>query len=220
MTVKYFLQCYEQVLRLYLWLMRVIEPKELTSRRQERLKRSRKNLRRVLVVLLFVLAIGIYSLSAWLIPLPTPTITTITPNFKTDTKPILKWPNYGQAAIGTPDYGVLAQNGKMTPKPIASIAKVVTALAILKAFPLSAGENGPTITISHDDVLDYQSAYSQGQSVIPVVAGEKLTEYQALEAMLLPSANNIAELLANWAFGSTTAYLDYANNLEIGRAHV
>ena len=42
-------------------------------------------------------------------------------------------------------------------------------------------------------------------------AGEQISEYQMLEAMLLPSANNIADSLAIWAFGSLNAYSTAAN---------
>jgi D-alanyl-D-alanine carboxypeptidase (penicillin-binding protein 5/6) len=52
------------------------------------------------------------------------------------------------------------------------------------------------IPVSADDVATYQSEKSQGQSVLPVAAGEQLSEYQALEALLVPSGNNIADLLA------------------------
>jgi D-alanyl-D-alanine carboxypeptidase (penicillin-binding protein 5/6) len=43
------------------------------------------------------------------------------------------------------------------------------------------------------------------------VAGTTLTEKQALEAMLVPSANNYAISLANWAYGSMPAYLTAAD---------
>ena len=46
------------------------------------------------------------------------------------------------------------------------------------------------------DVAAYASDQRQGQSVVKVAAGEKLTERQALEAMLVPSGNNIAAMLA------------------------
>ena len=37
---------------------------------------------------------------------------------------------------------------------------------------------------------------------MPVVAGERLTELQALQALLLPSANNIAIVLARRVDGT------------------
>jgi D-alanyl-D-alanine carboxypeptidase (penicillin-binding protein 5/6) len=47
--------------------------------------------------------------------------------------------------------------------------------------------------------------------VLAVSAGETLTEVQALEGLMIPSADNIAELLATWDAGSTTAFLAKMN---------
>ena len=44
-----------------------------------------------------------------------------------------------------------------------------------------------------------------------MTSGETISEYQALQALLIASANNFADILANWAFGSTPNYLTYAN---------
>jgi len=55
----------------------------------------------------------------------------------------LQWPTSGQAAIGAKGYGLLANNGAQTPVPTASIAKLITALAVLKVKPLAASEQGP-----------------------------------------------------------------------------
>jgi D-alanyl-D-alanine carboxypeptidase (penicillin-binding protein 5/6) len=56
-----------------------------------------------------------------------------------------------------------------------------------------------------------------------VVAGETLTEIEALEALLIPSGNNIATLLADWDAGSTTAFVAKMNsaaaNLGLGSTH-
>ncbi len=43
--------------------------------------------------------------------------------------------------------------------------------------------------------------------MVKVVAGEKLTEWQALAALLIPSGNNIADLLAAWDAGSLPAFV-------------
>ena len=51
------------------------------------------------------------------------------------------------------------------------------------------------------DASAYASDQQQGQSVVRVTPGEKLTERQALEAMLIPSGNNIAWMLARWDAG-------------------
>jgi D-alanyl-D-alanine carboxypeptidase (penicillin-binding protein 5/6) len=97
--------------------------------------------------------------------------------------------------------------------PIASIAKVITALAVLQKKPLMAYNPGPTITLDNTDLGYYNYYFLNDGSAAKVSAGEQLTEYQALQAMLIPSANNIADSLARWAFGSTDAYVTYANQM-------
>lgn len=125
----------------------------------------------------------------------------------------LQWPVSGQAAIGANGYGVLASNGAQTPVPTASIAKLITALAVLKVKPLAVGEQGPNLTIAQNDVDYYESYKALNGSVVKVVVGEQISEYQVLQAILLPSANNLADSLASWAFGSLPAYATYANQM-------
>lgn len=129
------------------------------------------------------------------------------------TKP-LSWPSYGQAAYGVVGDGTLTQsNENAEPVPIASLAKVITALVILDKKPLSAQEQGPVITLTDGDVALYHEYVSKDGTVVPVRAGMQISQYQALQAMLLPSANNIADTLAIWAFGSVEGYSEYANNM-------
>ncbi|MGH7241749.1 MAG: D-alanyl-D-alanine carboxypeptidase, partial [Candidatus Saccharimonadales bacterium] len=67
----------------------------------------------------------------------------------TKAEPIsLAWPAYGEASIGIAGYGVLATNGDQKPLSTASIAKVMTALAVLRQRPLHIGEQGPDIIIT------------------------------------------------------------------------
>jgi D-alanyl-D-alanine carboxypeptidase (penicillin-binding protein 5/6) len=47
--------------------------------------------------------------------------------------------------------------------------------------------------------------------MVKVTAGEKLTERQVLEGMLLPSGDNIAALLAAWDAGSDSAFVARMN---------
>jgi serine-type D-Ala-D-Ala carboxypeptidase (penicillin-binding protein 5/6) len=123
----------------------------------------------------------------------------------------LPWPAQAQAAIGAEGAGVLASTPNAKPLPIASVAKVMTALVTLEAKPLRRGEQGPPITITAGDVSTYQQDQAAGQSVMAVEAGEQLSEHQALEGLLIPSGNNIATLLGNWAFGSTGALVQKMN---------
>jgi D-alanyl-D-alanine carboxypeptidase (penicillin-binding protein 5/6) len=137
--------------------------------------------------------------------------------------PSLSWPASGQAAIGTVGHGILATHGEQTSAPIASVAKVMLALAVLNKRPISGDGQGGTITITQSDVDAYNRWVAKDGSVVLVQAGEQLSEYQALQALLLPSANNMADILAGWAFGSIAAYDSYANefadNHGMNRTH-
>ena len=123
----------------------------------------------------------------------------------------LLWSGYGEQAVGVIGEGVLATHGPQNPLPIASVAKVMAALAVLHQHPLAVGDQGPDVPITAADVAIYQQDLAGGQSVAAVQAGETITEYQVLQALLLPSANNMATTLTAWAFGSEDAYLAYAN---------
>jgi D-alanyl-D-alanine carboxypeptidase (penicillin-binding protein 5/6) len=120
--------------------------------------------------------------------------------------PNLAWPTAGQAAVGVAGSSILATHGTQTPLPTASTAKLITALVVLNQKPLSAGQPGPTINLGPADVALYNSYRASGGSVVPVAAGEQINEYQMLQTLMLPSANNMADSLAVWAFGSLPAY--------------
>lgn len=125
--------------------------------------------------------------------------------------PNIPWPSAGEAALAVQGVGLIGQSGSQTPRPIASLAKIMTAFLVLQKHPLSPGQNGPSITITAADVARYQQDYNGGQSVSLVAAGEVLTERQALEALLLPSANNIAWVLSRWIAGSQSAFVQEMN---------
>ena len=133
----------------------------------------------------------------------------------------LTWPTIGQGAIGTAGQGVLVSTNAQQPVPTASVAKIMMALTVLKKHPLKSGEQGPLITMTTDDVDLYDKYVVIDGSVVKVVAGEQLSEYQALQAALLPSANNIADTLALWAYGSMDAYHTAANGVaqSLGMTH-
>lgn len=127
--------------------------------------------------------------------------------------PSVPWPQVGSAAIGASGLGLIATSGSVAPAPTASLAKVATALVVLDDRPLGLGELGPTLVLTDQDVAAYTSDAAQQQSVVPVAAGERLSEYQALEALLIPSGNNIAETLARWDAGSVSAFVGRMNDL-------
>lgn len=88
----------------------------------------------------------------------------------------------------------------------ASLAKLITVQVVLGKYPLKAGESGPTITMAADDEARYWHEVQSGGSYGRVVAGERLTERQLIEGIILVSANNMADSLAIWAFGSLEQY--------------
>ena len=87
----------------------------------------------------------------------------------------------------------------------------MTAYLVLRDHPLRPGEDGPTITFTDDDVADTDRRRGQEESVVSIAAGEQLTELQALQALLLPSANNIAAVLARWDAGSADRFVARMN---------
>ena len=146
-------------------------------------------------------------------PIPPVTASASVPGEKTTpgTPPLLPWPSAGSAAVGVSGLGKLADSGNESPLPTASVAKVMTAMVVMHDRPFSLGQTGGSITITDLDVQAYQNDKAQQQSVVAVQAGEDLTEYQALQALLIPSGNNIAETLARWDAGSVPAFIDRMN---------
>lgn len=123
----------------------------------------------------------------------------------------LPWPSQGQAVVSVAGIGEIGSYGAATPHAIGSVAKVMTAYLVLTDHPLHGKADGPTLTVTQADVDDYESRIASDQSQVPVEAGEQLTERQALEALLLPSANNVAHMLAIWDAGSVEAFVAKMN---------
>ncbi len=123
----------------------------------------------------------------------------------------LNWPPNAQGAICIANKELIDKTPDQSPRPTASVAKIMTAYLILKNHPLTAFQDGPTLELTAEDEKTYSRDKSDGQSVVKVVAGERLTERQMLEALLLPSANNIATALAKWDSGSISAFVEKMN---------
>jgi D-alanyl-D-alanine carboxypeptidase (penicillin-binding protein 5/6) len=124
--------------------------------------------------------------------------------------PSTVWPAYGQAAFVQTGQQIQAGPNQHA-AAIASVAKVMTAYLVLRDHPLGPGEDGPTITLTDADVADTDRRRGQQESVASIAAGEQLTELQALQALLLPSANNIAAVLARWDAGSVNRFVARMN---------
>jgi serine-type D-Ala-D-Ala carboxypeptidase (penicillin-binding protein 5/6) len=171
--------------------------------------RSRALIAGAVIVVAAVAWVGVQLLR----PVPSMTLTAsvTTARALPGTAPRPDWPGRAEAAVGLPGTGLLGAHGGSAPVPVASLAKIMTAYVVLSDHPLPAGGPGPVITVTAADAAAYASDRRQGQSVVKVAAGEKLTERQALEAMLVPSGNNIAWMLARWDAGSEGAFVAKMN---------
>lgn len=125
---------------------------------------------------------------------------------------VVTWPTYGASAVGAVSFdGILAKSGSEAQLPMASISKIITTLVVLDAKPMKLDDPGPTITFGPADVALYNHYLALNGSIEPVRAGQSLSELEALQVALIPSANNYAASLALWAYGSEATFLTAAN---------
>ncbi|MFH8476938.1 D-alanyl-D-alanine carboxypeptidase [Streptomyces sp. NPDC018000] len=163
---------------------------------------------------LVLLLLIIFAIAQIVRPLPDPELRMSakpTYTFK-GSKPSLPWPDEGQGYMAATGLGTVDSFGEQKPVPIGSVAKAMTAYVVLKDHPLKKGEEGPSITVDakaeSEGKLD-----AVGESTLNTVKeGDKLTEKQALSAIMIPSANNIARLLARWDAGSEKAFVKKMND--------
>ncbi|MEV8595200.1 D-alanyl-D-alanine carboxypeptidase [Streptomyces sp. NPDC052012] len=144
-------------------------------------------------------------------PLPEPTLDLTAEDSYTfeGGKPNIPWPADGQAALDVQGIGTFGSSGEQKPVPIASVAKVMTAYLILRDHPLKSGAEGPMIGI--DKTAEEQSDAGQ-ESTVKVTAGDKISQREAIESILIASANNVARLLARWDAGSEKAFVEKMND--------
>ncbi|TFC31399.1 hypothetical protein E3O25_02900 [Cryobacterium sp. TMT1-3] len=181
----------------------------------------------ILVGTVVILGVGIYGPATLLGPLPAVTATTVTPgdSAAAPTPPTLSSDGASAIAVlaattsgasGTTSTAAdtsapIAVAGTTEALPMASIAKVVTALVVLDAKPIVAGESGPIVTLTTADFQSYLDYDKSGARSVTVFANEQWTELELLQALLLGSSNNHADSVARWAFGSVDAYVVAAN---------
>jgi D-alanyl-D-alanine carboxypeptidase (penicillin-binding protein 5/6) len=128
----------------------------------------------------------------------------------------IAWPMAGVSAAGVSAAGfaprLLAGQGTHRPVPVASVAKLMTAYVIVHDHPLGTGAAGPQIVVRPDEAAAYPAQARNGDSLVPLIAGEQISERQALVALLLPSADNMAWILARWDAGSQRAFVARMND--------
>jgi D-alanyl-D-alanine carboxypeptidase (penicillin-binding protein 5/6) len=136
----------------------------------------------------------------------------------------MPWPGSGQSAVAVDGRGLVGTSGSVDrPHATASVAKVMDAYQVLLDHPLGVRDSGPTITVLPYEAAAYRAERNSGQTLVAVASGERITERKALEAMLLPSGNNMARILARWDAGSISRFLARENStakrLGMSRTH-
>ena len=134
----------------------------------------------------------------------------------------LTWPSEGSAAVLIPSLGI-ERSWRIHVVPIASLTKMMTAYVVLKALPLALGQSGPCITISENDVQQYEVMKETDQSSVLVSSGESICEFDLLNGLLVHSASNYAVLLADMVAGNVTSFVarmnETAASLGLGGTH-
>ncbi|MEV7884432.1 serine hydrolase [Streptomyces sp. NPDC002817] len=171
----------------------------------------RTTFRRVKIWTPLVLLLAVvFAVAQSMRPLPTPTLELTAEDSYSfgGSKVDIPWPADGQAALDVQGIGSFGSSGDQKPVPIASVAKVMTAYVILRDHPLKSGAAGPKIKI--DQTAEDQSQAGQ-ESTVNVTAGDSISQREALESILIASANNVARLLARWDAGSEKAFVEKMN---------
>ncbi|MET9675051.1 D-alanyl-D-alanine carboxypeptidase [Streptomyces sp. NPDC006482] len=120
----------------------------------------------------------------------------------------MPWPTEGQGAVEVEGVGSMGLYGPQKPAPIASVTKTMTAYVILRDHPIKGNAGGPEITIDKKAADQAKAAH---ESTAAVQEGQTYTEKELLELLMIPSANNVARLLARWDAGSEAAFVEKMN---------
>lgn len=175
--------------------------------------RRRPVLRSIGVAALLCLGLSTVGYGAFAALAPVPTVEPLLqplPELVTP-EPEVSIPGYGAAAIGAADgRQVFASRGLDEVRPIASITKVITALVVLDARPIDEGSPGASITLTAADSELVARYRALNGTTAPAPAGATVTQREVIELMMVASANNYAETLATWTFGSVADYLTAA----------
>ncbi|UJP09914.1 D-alanyl-D-alanine carboxypeptidase [Microbacterium sp. KUDC0406] len=166
---------------------------------------------RVLIPCGVVLAlVGAYSATTLLAPLDNvaPAIDAVSVTIEPAPGAAVSWSAKGTSAVDVQGFATAASSGAK--RPIASISKVVSVMMVLQEMPLKPGEQGPSFAFDYGDQREYWQYVRSDQSALDVPAGGSLTEYQMLEGVLLGSANNYIDRLADEIWGSKDAFASAA----------
>lgn len=122
------------------------------------------------------------------------------------------WPAAGEAAYQLGNAPALLSPAQPA-VPIASVAKVMTAYLSLHD---GTALDRVYLRVSNADFTDTIRRWENGESIVRVTVGETLTKRQALQALLIPSANNVAVMIARRVAGSVSAFVALMNRTASG----
>ncbi|WP_425582302.1 D-alanyl-D-alanine carboxypeptidase family protein, partial [Streptomyces synnematoformans] len=162
------------------------------------------------LVVLLAIVLGVVQLVR---PLPATSLTlTAAPGYTFEGgTPEMPWPDEGQASMDVAGLGTLGSYGKQKPVPIGSVAKVMTAYIILRDHPMKPGGDGASIPVD-DTAVEEAALSSEGETTVELDPDSELSQKEALQALLIASANNVARLLARWhSDGDMQAFVDEMN---------
>ncbi|MEV6547559.1 D-alanyl-D-alanine carboxypeptidase [Streptomyces sp. NPDC051597] len=165
---------------------------------------------------LVILLLIVFAVVQYVRPLPDAQLTmTSAPEFTFDgAAPQLPWPSEGQGMITVSGLGTVGRFGEEKPVPIASVTKSMTAYIIMRDHPMKLGTKGASIPV--DGLAEKEGGYNKAgkdeSTVDTIKAGQHLSQKDALSAVMIPSANNVARLLARWDAGSEAAFVKKMND--------
>ncbi|MFD5875188.1 D-alanyl-D-alanine carboxypeptidase [Streptomyces sp. NPDC060322] len=184
---------------------------ELTNTPPPRETPVRTAVRRVKIwTPLVLLALIVFAIAQAVRPLPEPALTlSASPTYTFGGEKLdMPWPAEGQGAVEVEGVGAIGSYGKEKSAPIASMAKVMTAYVILQGHPITGKQTGDRIEV---DKQAGDEASLEDESRVAIKEGDKYTERQMLEMLMIPSGNNVARLLARWDADTEKAFIEKMN---------
>ncbi|MFI6124170.1 serine hydrolase [Streptomyces sp. NPDC051064] len=159
---------------------------------------------------LLLLVLVIFAIAQAMRPLPDPTLTlSASPTYTFGSEKLdMPWPEDGQGAVEVEGVGTIGTYGKEKSAPIASVAKIMTAYVILQGHPITGKQAGDQIVV---DAKAGEEANRPDESTAPIKEGQKYTERQMLQLLMIPSGNNVARLLARWDADTEKAFVEKMN---------
>ncbi|MFD9539838.1 D-alanyl-D-alanine carboxypeptidase [Streptomyces sp. NPDC060022] len=159
---------------------------------------------------LLLLVVIVFAIAQAVRPLPEPTLTlSADPTYTFGGEKLeMPWPEEGQGVVEVEGVGTIGSYGTEKTAPIASVAKIMTAYVILKDHPITGKQDGEQIEV---DKTAGDEANRPQESTAPIKEGQKYTERQMLQLLMIPSGNNVARLLARWDATTVEAFVDKMN---------